>query len=129
MKKAISGLFWAIFAAGCTGGQAENIPLSEHHPAYDFYQTANSFYVAARSCTKLDGSLDIRPEHVGEKGKFEKRAELAPGLFVLRDKETGGERVAVYFLEYSITATIPKICAWDTERFPVESPRNNESND
>lgn len=106
----------------------KDIPLPKNHPAYDFYQTANSFYVAARSCSKLGGSLDVRPEHVGEGEAFEKRFELAPGLFVLHDKETGRERVAVYFLEYSITATIPKICSWDTEQFPFEIAQDMESN-
>ncbi|HRK62399.1 MAG TPA: hypothetical protein PLY88_07630 [Candidatus Omnitrophota bacterium] len=118
MKKAVLWLCLILSFSGC-GPVSTKVPLREDHPAYGFYQTANSFYVASSSCTKLAGHFDIRHEHVGTGKDFEKKQELAPGLFILRDKRTGAEWVSVYFLEYTMASGIPRICSWSAEQFPV----------
>jgi len=118
MKKAVLWLCLILTFAGC-GPVSKKIPLREDHPAHGFYQTANSFYVASSSCTKLAGHFDIRHEHVGTDKDFEKKQELAPGLFILSDRKSGKEWVSVYFLEYTMASGIPRICSWSTEQFPV----------
>ncbi len=118
MKKALLWLCLILTFAGC-GPVSVKVPLREDHPAYGFYQTANSFYVASRSCTQLGGRVDIRHEHVGADKDYEKKTELAPGLFILSDKKSGKEWVSVYFLEYSMMNSLPGICSWDAEQFPV----------
>jgi hypothetical protein len=118
MKKALLWLCLILTFAGC-GPVSVKVPLREDHPAYGFYQTANSFYVASSSCTKLGGSIAIRHEHVGPDKEFEKKSELAPGLFILSDKKSGKEWLSVYFLEYTMASGIPRICSWDTDLFSV----------
>ncbi len=120
MKKAVRWLCLIFAFAGC-GNPAPKLPLPDEHPAQGFYQTAGSFYVAPSSCSKLKGILDIRPEHVGLDAQkpFEKKSELAEGVFVLRDKQSDQEWLSVYFLEYAMASGVPRICSWDTEKFPI----------
>lgn len=112
---------WLCLITGLMACKAPaDLPLPEGHPAVDFYQTANSFYVAEKSCGKLDGTLEIRPDKIGPGMDYEKAKEFAPGVYLMRQRSTGKEWISVYFLEYSMAAGIPKACSWDTVRFPIE---------
>jgi hypothetical protein len=118
MKKALPWLCLILVCGGC-GAPAE-LPFPKDHPAIDFYRTANSFYVVEKSCSKLEGSLEIRPDRIGPGLEYEKLEEFAPGVYRVRQVSTGREWVTVYFLQYSMAAGIPKACSWDTARFPIE---------
>jgi|GEM_PF-1003805 len=116
MRKFLSvlGLFFCLISCA----KPVKIPLPEDHPAYGFYQTANAFNVSGQECGKLKGSLEIRPDKIGPGNEYEKVKELAPGLFIVRNKY-GQEWVTVFFMEYGMATSIPKACSWDLAQFPI----------
>lgn len=122
MKKAIA-LLGIIIVEGCSS--PVNIPLPKDHPAYGFYQTANAFNVSSSSCTKLKGIVTIQPDKIGANQPYEKLQELAPGIFKVREKISGHEFLTVFFMEYFGTASIPKTCSWDAEKFPIRESKLN----
>lgn len=119
MKKALLWLSLISCAGGCTA--STKVPLPKEHPAYGFYQTANAANVSSSSCTKLKGSIAIRPDEMGPEQPYEKLQELAPGIFRVREKVSGREFLTVYFMEYFGMASIPRTCSWDLEKFPIEN--------
>ncbi len=95
------------------------IPLPEDHPAYGFYQTANAFNVSSQECSKLKGSLEIRPDKIGAGNEYEKVREIAPGLFLVKQNTTDRQFVTVIFMEYGLVTSIPKACSWNLDDFPI----------
>ena len=115
-----AGLLCAIL--GLFGCHAQvDIPLPKDHPAYGFYQTANTFNVSGQSCVKLSGNLEIRPDKIGVDTEYKKVKELAPGLFIVKQKTTNKQWVTVLFMEYGLVASIPKTCSWDLQTYPIET--------
>jgi hypothetical protein len=98
-----------------------DIPLPKDHPAYGFYQTANAFNVSSQECSKLKGSLEIRPDKIGPGREYEKVKEFAPGLFWVKQKATQRQFVTVLFMEYGLVTSLPRTCSWDTATFPYEN--------
>jgi len=119
MRKQTLLLYSILFFAGCHS--QVDIPLSQNHPAYGFYQTANKFNVAGGSCTKLNGTLEIRPDKIGNEKEYEKVRELAPGLLIVKQKSTEVEWMTVFFMEYVMAASIPKTCSWNLRDYPIEA--------
>ena len=119
MKKAVLWLSLILFGGGCAA--PVKIPLPKDHPAHGFYQTANTFNVSGQECSKLKGSMEIRPDKIGPGREYEKIREFAPGLFWVKQKITGRQFVTVIFMEYGMVTSIPKACSWDTEQFPLET--------
>ncbi len=119
MRK-IAGLLCSIFIAGGCAVPVDIPSLPKEHPAQGFYQTANTSHVSASECSKLRGSLGIRPDKIGLSGDYEKSKELAPGLFIVRQKSTGKEFVTVLFMEYGLVASMPRTCSWATADYPIE---------
>ena len=106
-----------LFLGGCAAPL--DIPLPKEHPAYGFYQTAKTFNVSGQSCMQLNGSLEIRPDKIGADKEYEKVKELAPGLYIVKQKITKKQWVTVLFMEYGLVTSFPKTCSWDTVEFPI----------
>ena len=68
---------------------------------------------------KLNGSLEIRPDKIGADKEYEKVKELAPGLYIVKQKTAKQQWVTVLFMEYGLVTSIPKTCSWDTVEFPI----------
>ena len=67
----------------------------------------------------------IKPDKIGAGSEYEKVKELAPGLFIVKNK-SGKEWITVFFMEYGMVTSIPKTCSWDTEKFPVKNSQDSK---
>ena len=117
MRKAVLGIGLILLAWACS--EPVKIPLPKDHPAGGFYQTANAFNVSSQECSKLKGSLEIRPDKIGPNYDYEKLKELAPGLFLVKQKSTGKQFVTVLFMEYGLVTSLPRTCSWNVAQFPI----------
>lgn len=116
MRKQILWIYF-LFLTGCSA--QVDIPLPKDHPAYGFYQTASAYHVAGSSCTKIKGTTDLRPNKIGPNQDYEKVRELAPGMFIVKDRQSGVQWLTVFFMEYGIMGSIPKTCSWSLSEFPI----------
>ena len=117
MRKTAGLLCSILFAGGCAA--PVDIPLLKDHPAHGFYQTANAFNVSSQECSKLKGSLEVRPDKIGPGQAYEKIREFAPGLFLVQQKSSGKELVTVFFMEYGLVTSLPRTCSWDLNDYPI----------
>lgn len=117
MRKTPRLLCAILFFAGCSA--PGDIPLPKDHPAYGFYQTANALNVSGQECAKLKGSMEIRPDKIGEGQEYEKVKELAPGLFLVKQKTGEKQFVTVIFMEYGLVTSLPRTCSWNLEDYPI----------
>lgn len=117
MRKIMGGILTGVLVLGCAA--PVSISLSKDHPAYGFYQTANTFNVSGRECSKLKGSLEIKPEKIGAGQEYEKIREWAPGLFLVKQTATGKQFVTVLFMEYGLVTSLPRTCSWNLDDYPI----------